>query len=419
MELKWPRLPSITKALEYHASTGKFFNDKYWPGESGVINTYAGIEITPETAMKLSAAYACTRLIAESVAVCPIILYESGRTRDTRVRAYSHSLYRVLHDAPNSEQTPIEFKDLMTQNVLMRGNAYAFIDIDRQGNILQLVPLNPDLVACEQILLGEYPNGLPRLGARYRLKRRDGRDILLTDYEVFHLRGMTLDGVHGVSVLEHAAQAIGVGLAAEKYTGRFFKQGITFRGVIEVPAGYDEDAAKVLREDFASQTEGSDNFHRTPILEEGAQFKPISMSAKDAEIASLRELTVVDIARFFRVPPHLIGEVTKQSSWGTGIEQMSMAFLQHTMLPWFVRWEQTCQRDVISQPNRYYVEFLLEQFQRADLRTRYAAYAAGRQWGFLSVNDIRAKENMEPVPGGDTYLTPLNMTPMEGGKLEY
>lgn len=354
--------------------------------------TPAGVSVGPETALKLSAVFACDRLIAETVASLPAFVYE--RLADGgRQRATNHPLYDVLHRQPNEYQTAIEFFDFMTHCALMRGNAFARIVAGPRGFADQLMPLHPDYVQME---------AAPRGGLRYRVNIPGRPPELLADEDVLHVKGMSADGLIGVSVIAYARESLGLALAADRYGGRFFRNNARPGGVLEMAGKLSPEASKRLKETWEAAHTG-DNQHRVALLEEGLTFKEVGVSHKDSQFLETREFQAEDICRWFRVPPHMVGLTSKVTSWGSGIEQLGQGFVTYTLMPWLVRWQQAISRDLILAPNKYFVEFATEALLRGDLKGRYDAYAIAVDKGWLSPNDVRRLENINPRPGGDAY----------------
>lgn len=360
----------------------------------------SGVTVSAETALNLSTAWACDRLLSETIASLPALVFE--RLADGgRQRAVNHPLYDVLHQAPNEYQTPVEFFDFMTHCAVMRGNGYAQIIAGPRGFADQLRPIHPDYV---------WPETLPSGRLRYRVTEPDRPAMVLTDAEMLHLRGMSADGKLGQSVISYARDALGIALAAEQHGGRFFRNNAEPRGLLKSAKTLSPEAAKRLKESWEASHSGA-NQHRVAVLEDGLDYQAVSFNNKDAQLLESREFQAEDVCRWFRVPPHMVGLTSKATSWGSGIEQLSIGFVTYTLTPWLVRWQQAITRDLILAPRKYFVEFLVDALLRGDLKARYDAYAVARQWGWFSVNDIRRKENENPVAGGDEYLVPMNMQP--------
>lgn len=381
-------------------------DDRYWG--TAAADTDAGVRVTPDTAMKASAVWACAGIISETLAALPLQMFQRQADGGRQV-ATNHPLYELLHDRPNARQTALEFKQMMTMHCLMRGNGYARILTGPRGPVDQLVPIHPDRVRVEAI-----PDGI-----RYQVRQADGSEKPVNDEDMFHVRGLTLDGVTGVSVIEYARQSVGLGLAAESYGARVFSQNGRPGGVLKVPGALTPAAAQRLRSEWQVLHGGLANAHQVAVLQEGADWQQTSMTSEDAQYLQTREFQAEDICRWFRVPPHMVGLTSKSTSWGTGIEQMTIGFLMFTLLPWLKRWEQAVSRDLIIATQAYYAEFVVDSLLRGDTSSRYAAYKTGREGGWLSVNEIRQRENLNPVPGGDSLsvaAAPAPAAPAPAGR---
>lgn len=383
----------LVRPIQAHAP-----HDDFWYQPLGTASA-AGVRVSEETAMKTSAVWACVRVIARTIGSVPLIVYEQ-RGDGGRERARHYYLYDVLHDSPNDEQTPLEFREMLTRHCLLRGNGYARIVPGRRGFAHQLVPLHPDLVEPERLESGRIV---------YRVRQPGGFSVVYNDEDIFHLRGVSADGLKGMSVLECARESIGLALATEQYGARLFAQNARPGGILKHKGALSKEASAKLKLSWEQAHSGVANAHRVAVLEEGMEWQQVGMTNEDAQFLATREFQVSDIARWFGVPLHMIQETSKQTSWGSGIESLGLGFVIYTLLPWATLWEQTIRRDLIVETNRYYAEHLFDALTRADIKTRYDAYAVGRQWGWLSVNDIRRRENDDPVVGGDVYLEPLNM----------
>lgn len=365
---------------------------------SGAGMSASGAAVTPETAMRVAAVFGCVRIISGAVATMPLALKRRVDAR-TRQDASDHSLWRVLRKRPNRWMTPSGFRRMMTAHVLLRGNAYALIV--RSGNrVVELIPLHPDRVRVVQA---------DDLGLVYTYTRKDGVQATLQQSEVFHLIGLTLDGVTGVSVIQHARESIGLALTAEKHGNTTFANGTVLGAVLKHPKTIGKEAQEALQASL-DRYRGAENAGKTLILEEGMDWTPLGMTAEDAQYIETRKFTRSDIAMFFGVPPHMIGDTEKSTSWGTGIEQQSLGFVAYTLQDWLTAWEETIGRDLISEDD-IYAKFNPAGLLRGDINSRYAAYSTARQWGWLSINDIRELEDLNPIENGDDYLQPMNMEP--------
>lgn len=362
----------------------------------------AGIQVTEEGSLRYAAVFACVRVIAEPVATLPLITYERVGERG-KERARGHALYRLLHDAPNPLMTSLEFRETMQGHLLLWGNAYAEIEQDGAGRVTALWPLRPD--AMEKIeQVGD--------GLAYTYRLPNGAAVQLPGWRVFHLRGLSSNGIVGYSPIQVAArEAIGKGLAIQKYGSAFFRNGARPGGVLTFPGELSPEATARIRTGWQSNYGGLENAHRVAILEQGMDYKEVGIPPGDAAYIEDQKLSALDVARVFKVPPHLIGDLDRATF--SNIEHQSLEFVTHSLRPWLVRWEQAIEQRLMtgSERERYFVQFLVEGLLRGDTATRYQAYAMARQNGWMSANDIRELENMNPIDGGDVYLVPLNMVP--------
>jgi HK97 family phage portal protein len=377
--------------------------DDYWYGPRG-LESAAGVFVSPDRAMRATAVYACVRVISETVASLPLIIYK--RLPDGgKERAVNHPLYKVLHDSPNQWQTAFEWREMLQAHMELRGNNYSRIIPSSQRAIDQLVPIHPDRV---QVL--RQANG--RL--QYKVTSWvDGSVEYLAPEEIYCERGLSADGMTGVSPITLAADAVGSDLAQQDYVARFFANDSKPPGVIKYPGKLSEIGYKRLRDSFQEQQTGA-NRHKPAIFEEGGDYQAIAISPKDTMIIEARQFSRSQIASIFRVPLHKIGDLTRATF--SNIEQQSIEFLTDSIRPRLVRIERRIQQDLLDpldlgDGNEYFCEFLIDALLRGDQKSRYESYAVGRQWGWLSVNDIRRMDNMNPIDNGDEYLRPLNMVP--------
>ena len=364
----------------------------------GGFQSASGITITEQTALRSAAVYACVRVLAESVASLPLITYR--RTDTGKDRALNHALYPLLHDTPNSEMTSFEFRETMMGHVLLWGNAYAEIELNNRGDVLGLWPLRPDRMQVTRNQMGTLA---------YRYQMPDNSYTVFPQSMIFHLRGLSSNGIVGYSPIQMARNAIGLSLATEEFGGRFFSTGARPGAVLQHPGQLGDKAYERLKTSWAEQHQGLSNAQRMAILEEGMQIETIGVPPNDAQFLETRQFQIKEIARIFRVPLHKIGDL--ENATFSNIEQQETGFVVDSLRAWLVRIEQAITRDLVGPLERrsIFVEFLIEGMLRGDQASRYAAYAQGRQWGWLSVNDIRRMENMNEIEEGDVYLEPLNM----------
>lgn len=383
------------------AGTANVNDERNWTTWGGP-TTAAGVGVSPETALKVSTVYACVRLISDTIGMLPLIVYER-MPNDGRRRAVEHPLYSLLHSQPNATQTAFQFKKQLTIHALLHGNAYARLMAGARGFVDQLQPLNPHHVTPEKT-----PDG--RL--RYRYRPPNAQPETLSDDEVFHLRGMTLDGVTGVGVIAYARETVGFALARERYGARFFANNSQPGGVLRHPGKLKD--AKALKASW-EEAHANGNAHRIAVLEEGMEYVPTSLSNKDSQFIEAGESTAEQIAgQYFGVPPHMVGLTSKSTSWGSGLEEQNLGYITFTAQPWMTEWEQSSTRDLLIAPQKYFIEFLPEALLRGRMLDRYNAYQIARNNGWMNADEIRHRENMNPLPdgAGQVYLQPLNMQPV-------
>lgn len=369
--------------------------DRYLRGES--VST-SGSVVTPESAMRVAAVYACVRIIAGAVATLPLHVKRRVDAK-TREDASDDPLWQVLRSKPNPWQTPSQFRRMAQVHVLLRGNAY--FRIVRTGTrVASLIPMHPDRVKARQ---------LPDMSIVYDYVRPDGGRLTLGQRDVMHLLGMSLDGVTGVSPITYARETIGLALSMERFGSKAFANGARFSTVLVHPNQIGQEALDTLRASLDAFREGGDLEGKSLILEEGMDVKQMSMTAADAQWLESRKFSRSDIAMFFGVPPHMIGDTEKSTSWGSGIEQQSLGFVAYTLEDHLTMWEETIGRDLISDP-QIYAKFNRAALVRGDIKTRYDAYVKALQWGLNSPDEIRAKEDENPRADGmgGRYYDPPN-----------
>ena len=356
--------------------------------------------ITPTSAMKLSAVYACVRILAETMGSLPLIIYE--QVGKGKRRAQDHPLYKLLHDRPNEFMTAFEYREVIQGHLALWGNAYTQLEYDARGQVTSLWPLLPNMVHASK-----FENG-QRL---YYYQLPNGQMQWISGNVIWHLRGLGGDGLNGYSVVGFARKNFETGLNADTFVNKFYKNDARPGVIIEHPGVLGDEAHKNLKKTWKDSYEGVEKSHRVAILEEGMKLHEVGMPPADAQFIETREFQVVDICRWFRMQPHKVGHLANATF--SNIEHQSIEHVTDTIAPWASRWEQSIDQNLMTPQDRrrYYSEFLLEALLRGDTATRFAAYAQARQNGWLSANDIRRLENMNPIDGGDVYLVPLNMVP--------
>ena len=372
--------------------------------------TTSGKTVTERTAMQMTAVYSCVRILAEAVAGLPLHLYKYTENGG-KEKAIDHPLYRLLHDEPNPEMSSFVFRETLMTHLLLWGNAYAQVIRNGKNEVIALYPLMPNKMSVDRDSNGQLYYSYYR-GADEAI-RDTQNTVILKPSDVLHIPGLGFDGLVGYSPIAMAKNAIGMAIACEEFGAKFFANGAAPSGVLEHP-GTIKDPSRV-RDAWQSQFGGSSNSGKVAVLEEGMKYTPISISPEQAQFLETRKFQINEIARIFRVPPHMVGDLEKSSF--SNIEQQSLEFVKYTLDPWVIRWEQSIQRALLSHDEKavYFAKFNLEGLLRGDYESRMNGYAIGRQNGWMSANDIRELENLDRIPaeeGGDLYLINGNMLPM-------
>jgi HK97 family phage portal protein len=368
----------------------------------------AGKPVNERSAMQMTAVYACVRILSESIAGLPLHLYrytDSGG----KEKAVDNPLYFLLHDEPNPEMTSFVFRETLMTHLLLWGNAYSQIIRNGKGEVIALYPLMPNRMTVDRDNKGRLYYQYWRGKDEAKLSRDN--IVILQPSDVLHIPGLGFDGLVGYSPIAMAKNAVGMAIACEEYGAKFFANGATPGGILEHP-GIVKDPAKV-RESWNAVYQGSSNAHRIAVLEEGMKYTPIGISPEQAQFLETRKFQINEIARIFRVPPHMVGDLEKSSF--SNIEQQSLEFVKYTLEPWLVRWEQAMVRSLLSKTEKeqYFIKFNVDGLLRGDYESRMNGYATARQNGWMSANDIRQLENLDRISekeGGDLYLINGNMT---------
>ena len=378
--------------------------------------TISGQSVNERSALQMSAVYACVRILAESIASLPLHFYKYNDAGG-KEKAVDHPLYWLLHDEPNPEMSSFSFRETLMTHLLLWGNAYAQIVRNGRGEVIALYPLMPDRMTVDRDVRGRIYYEYARSDSDANTLGKKS-SVILSLEDVFHIPGLGFDGLVGYSPIAMAKQAIGMGLACDEFGAAFFQNGAQPGGVLEHPNVLKDP--KRVRESWNAIYQGSRNAHRIAVLEEGMTYKPISISPEQAQFLETRKFQIDEIARIFRVPPHMIGDLEKSSF--SNIEQQSLEFVKYTLAPWISRWEQAIQRSLLlmSERTRYFARFNVEGLLRGDYQSRMNGYAVARQNGWMSANDIRELESLDLIPaeqGGDLYLINGNMTKLEDAGL--
>ena len=362
----------------------------------GGSSTDSGVTVTPDTALTYSAVYAAVRVIAEAVSSLPLNLHERN-PGGGKSKASAHPLYHILHDSPNPEMTSLQWREASMAHLLLHGNCYTEIVRDLDGNCVELWPIDPTIVRPNRTEQGEL---------YYDLNR--GKNFI-TAANMLHISGLSFDGISGMSPIALARQSLGLSMAIEQFGAGYFGRGARPGGVLTFPGQLSPEARQNLRRSFEELHAGGANSHRVALLEAGLKWEAIGVPPDDSQFLQSREFQIVEVCRWFNVPPHKLKDLNKTSY--NSLEQMNVEFVVDTLRPWLVRWEQQLNRKIIRPRERgaYFFEHNVEGILRGDQASRYQSYSVGRNWGWLSVNEIREKENMNPVEGGDVYMQPMNM----------
>ena len=374
--------------------------------------TTSGKPVNERTAMQTTAVYACVRILAEAVASLPLHVYEYQDDGGKKL-VHDHPLYYLLHDEPNPEMTSFVFRETLMSHLLIWGNAYAQIIRDGAGRVLGLYPLLPDKMDVQRDDRGNIYYVYSRNSDENPMFKEYG-DIRLKAEDVFHIPGLGFDGLIGYSPIAMAKNAVGMTLACEEYGASFFANGANPGGVLEHP-GVLKDPSKV-RESWNSVYRGVNNAHKIAVLEEGMKYQQIGIPPEEAQFLETRKFQINEIARLYRIPPHMVGDLDKSSF--SNIEQQSLEFVKYTLDPWVIRWEQSLQISLLlpGEKGKYFIKLNVDGLLRGDYQSRMNGYAVGRQNGWFSANDIREMENMNPIPdeqGGNLYLINGAMTKLE------
>ena len=374
-------------------------------------NSTSGKPVTERSAMQMTAVYSCVRILSEAIAGLPLHLYRYNDSGG-KEKAVDHPLYLLLHDEPNPEMSSFVFRETLMTHLLLWGNAYAQIIRNGKGEVIALYPLMPNKMSVDRDEHGKLYYSYQR--SQEEAPTMNGSTVTLRPEDVLHIPGLGFDGLVGYSPIAMAKNAIGLAIATEEYGAKFFANGAAPGGVLEHP-GTIKDPQRV-REAWQSQFGGSGNANKIAVLEEGMKYTPISISPEQAQFLETRKFQINEIARIFRVPPHMVGDLEKSSF--SNIEQQSLEFVKYTLDPWVVRWEQAISRTLLTpeEKKRYFAKFNVDGLLRGDYQSRMNGYAIGRQNGWMSANDIRELENLDRIPpeeGGDLYLINGNMLPLK------
>lgn len=383
--------------------TSTLSNPSQWLLDMFSPATSAGVSVTPISAMQHTAVWGCINILSQSIAVLPLSLYkrETKNKRLVSSKAYNHPLFSLLHDEPNSDMTSFSWRVSAMVHLGVRGNHYSQIIRNNGGKVVGIYPLIPENMKIVRLGSGVLA---------YLYTSSQYGEVPLSSDEVLHFKGMTLDGIVGMNPIEHNRNTIGLSMAMEEFGGTYFKNGANGGGVLQTDKSLSQDAFDRLKSDWGSKYAGLVNANKPIILEEGLKWEKLAISNEDSQFLQSRKFQKSDIASIYRIPPHMVNEMDK-ATFGN-IEHQSMQFVIDAIMPWVVSMEQEMNRKLLSKSEKanHYIKFNLAALLRGDTTTRYTAYGAGIKDGWMTRNEAREMEDMNPLDGLDDPLYPLNMT---------
>ena len=402
----WSRLRKSTPSAEQRVSLD---DPNHWIIKLTDSLARAGSDTSIDGAMKQSVVYSCIRVISETIASLPMVLYKRGEG-EAKEPARDHYLFPLLHDSPNNFQTAFEFREMASAHLCLRGNHFSFLERDQGGRIRRIVPVHPDRItvkmkdANRQILEYEYKDP------------ETGKPSTYSVDEIWHMKGLSSDGFIGLSPIELHRRSILLARVAEDHGISYFQNGARASGIAKLPGMLKEGAKKDLKESIQAGMTG-DNKFKVLVFEQGMEWQQVSLTNEDSQYLETRAFQVQDIARIFRVPTILIGHPDKASTYASA-EQFMLSFVTHTIRPWVVRIEQSANRALLTEEERaqYFFKFKIEGLLRGDTKTRYEGYASAIQARWMNANEVRALEDMNPREGGDEFENPSIDLTKQGDK---
>lgn len=367
----------------------------------GGMPTASGVEINDQTALSCMAVFAAVRLLSETIGSLPGHVMRT--TEQGKEKALTHSLYQIIHEQPNPEQTAMEWRETAMCHLLLRGNHYSEKQYDNAGRLIALWPMHPDRVRVERQSVNAPLS--------YRISLPGGGEVRIGADRMLHLRGLGSNGVTGFSPIAMGRNAIGLAIAAQEYGARLFKNDTRPGGVLEHPMKLSDPAFTRLKTSIENEHQGITNAHRMMILEEGMKWHQIGINPDDAQFLESRKFSVTEVARLFNIPPHFLRDLERATF--SNIEQQAIEFVVYSLRPWLVRFEQRLKIELLSPQDRvtHFIKFNVDGLLRGDIKTRYDAYQVAKQNGWLNADEIRELEDLNPIPAGkgQDYWQPANI----------
>jgi|TARA_R110002153_G_scaffold15270_1_gene54707 HK97 family phage portal protein len=374
-----------------------FLRPSTWAGLFGTA-TSSGENVNPKSALSFSAVYSATSIISDTIGSLSCIVYE--RENENKRRAIEHPIYTLLHDEPNSLMTSFTFFQTLQASCLIYGNGYALIQRAESGRPTALQYMHPDKVS-------------PLLHEGVLYYKIEGASTPIQASDMVHVPGLSFDGLKGKGIIEVAAENIGLALAAQSYGSEYFKNGGNVSGVLHTDQKLGDAAINNLKNSWQSSYGSKGNRAGTPILEQGLKYQSITIPPEQAQFIQTRKFSIQEVARFFKVPPHLMADLDRSTN--NNIEHQSMEFVQHCIRPWAKRFEQELNRKLFrdNERQKYFVKFNIDSLLRGDSKSRAEFYNKLFPLGVLNQNDIRRQENMNDIEGGDRYYVQNTFIPVD------
>ncbi len=394
-------LKLIGKVFRFHPSNPSYWAKKFW----GMPESESGVQVDEETALKYGAVYACVRVLAETIASLPLNVYKrlepKGKDKDSK-----HNLYNLLHSQPNGDMTSFTWRELAMAHLLLWGNHYSLTPRDGYQKVTSIIPMVPWRVKPERVMVDG------RKVKVYRYQPEEGAEVVLGQNDVLHIPGLSFDGLVGLSPLGWYREQIGLGLAMQTYSSKFFANGTHSSGIFTTPQALKPETRDRLEKDLAKKYKGLGKSHNTMLLEQELKFEKLSVNPDDAQLLESKKFQIEEIARIFRVPLHLLQNLDRSTN--NNIEHQSIDFVVHSVRPWLVRFEQAINTQLFTYDSKtHFAEFVVDGLLRGDSESRFRAYSIAVQNGIFSPNDVLELENRNPYPGGDKHFIQLNMQPIE------